>query len=416
MRRLPAVLAITIAAVIARGLVADEGRADWPHWLGPSQNGAAPGSGIFGRTVSLRKAWSRPLETGHAGLAVAAGRVFTVFTDGVDDYAIALRADTGAEAWRVKLDPGIDRPFLPGPTSTPAYHDGRVFTLSSVCRLRAHDAATGRTQWEIDLKEKFGAKFPMGCGPSPFAESGRLYVQSGGAEDHRVAALDAATGAVVWTSKGAGPAAPVSPVAAEIAGLRQLLVHHTTAGTSGVAGLRMTDGVVLWSASLPAGFSFDTPAVYPGDRVGLATVNEASLFRIVRAGEAWSASPQWRSSELQAWINPAVFHAGHLFGFAGDDLVCASAETGARVWKERTYPGSLILVDGHLVVLSTSAGLIRVVEATPSGYREKGRLQVFNRGAQGWAPPSYAGTRVFIRNEEEVAAVELASPGASSRP
>jgi len=413
MRRLPAVLLLAIAA---RGLLAGEGSADWPHWLGPTQNGAAVDAGVFGGTVRLRKAWSRPLETAQAGLAVADGRVFTLFTDGVDDYAVALRADTGAEAWRVKLDPGIDRAFLPGPTSTPAYHAGRVFTVSSICRLRAHDAATGRTQWEIDIKEKFGAAFPMGCGPSPFAEGGRLYVQSGGAEDHRVAALDAATGAVVWTSKGAGPAAPASPVAAEIAGLRQLLVHHTTAGISGVAGLRMTDGAVLWSASLPAGFSFDTPAAYPGDRVGLATVNETNLVRIGRTGDAWSASPLWRSPDLQGWITPAVFHAGHLFGFAGDDLVCASADTGARVWKERTYPGSLILVDRHLVVLSTSAGLIRVVEAAPSGYREKARLQVFNRGAQSWAPPSYAGRRVFIRNEEEVAAVELASTPPSPRP
>jgi hypothetical protein len=34
-------------------------------------------------------------------------------------------------------------------------------------------------------------------------------------------------------------------------------------------------------------------------------------------------------------------------------------------------------------------------------------LELLNRGAQTWAPPSYAGRRIYVRNEEEVAAVEF---------
>jgi hypothetical protein len=65
-------------------------------------------------------------------------------------------------------------------------------------------------------------------------------------------------------------------------------------------------------------------------------------------------------------------------------------------------------VDGQLVVLSASAGLVRVVEATPEGYREKGRLEVLNRGAQAETPPSFAEGTIFVRNDEEVAAVVVA--------
>lgn len=387
-----------------------KGATAWPHWLGPTQNGVAVDPGVFaGRaSVRLREAWSRPLETGQAGLAVADGRVFTLFRDGADDYAIALRADTGAEAWRARLDAGVESQWLTGPPSTPAVDGGRVFTLSSACRLRAHHAASGRRLWEVDLGQRFGTQFPIGCASSPFVADGWLYVQAGGRDDHRVAALDPESGEVRWTSKGIERAANASPVAADVAGVRQVLTHYWAAGQrSGVGGLSLRDGTRLWSAPASEGFSFDTPQALPGDRVLLGAVNDTRLLRVLREGDRWRAAPLWRTADLQASVSPPVFHAGHLFGFAGDFLACVDAATGKAVWKEKLYPGSLILVDGHLVILSTSAGLLRVAEASAAGYREKARLEVLARGAPTWAPPSYAGRRVFVRNEEEVAAVDV---------
>ena len=125
----------------------------------------------------------------------------------------------------------------------------------------------------------------------------------------------------------------------------------------------------------------------------------------VREAWRWTATPGWRTPDLRAGISPSVAHAGDLYGFGGDSLVCIDAGSGKTEWKERLYPGSLIVVDGHLVVLSATAGLLRVVEATALGYREKGRLEVLNRGAQAWAPPAYTDRRVFVRNEEEIAAI-----------
>lgn len=380
----------------------------WPHWLGPTQNGVAVDPGVFaGKSeIRLEKVWSRPIETGQAGLAVAGGRVFTLFSDGSDDYAIALRADTGADVWRAKLDPDLERAFLSGPTTIPAFHDGRVFTLSSRCRLRAHDAATGRELWQIDMQERFGTALPMGCGPAPFVDGGRLVLQTSGKAEQRVVALDPATGGLVWASGGAERAGYASPVAAELAGVRQLLVRHTSAaGAPGVSGIRLSDGALLWSATLPEGLSFESPQALPGDRVLLTTVNDTHLLRVTREGDAWRARPLWHSSELQSAASPPVLHGGRLFGYAGDFLVCVDPETGKGVWKERVYAGSLILLDGNLVALSASAGLLRVVEASAVGYREKARLPLFNPGAQGWAAPSYAGGRIFVRNEEEIAAV-----------
>jgi outer membrane protein assembly factor BamB len=396
-------LTILITAALAQGA-----GADWPQNLGPSLNGSAAATGVFGPAPQLQKAWTTPLEMGNAGVVVADGRVFTLFRDGADDYVIALRADTGAEAWRAKLDVGVENAWLSGPPSTPAAHGGRVFTLSSACRLRAHDAATGKVAWDVDFKAKFGTQFQIGCAASPFVEGGRLYVQTGGREDHRVGAFDPATGQVLWTAKGAHRAANTMAVAADLGGVRQLLVHHNEGqGRLGITGVQMSDGAVLWSTPMAQGFSFDPPLAVPGDRVFLQVANEAHLVQVKREAGGWKATPAWRNPDLQAYVSTPVFHQGSLFGFGGDFLACVEADTGKTRWKEKIYPGSLILVDGHLVVLSTGAGLLRVVEASPAGYKEKARLEVFNKGAQALAPPAFAGRRIFVRNEEAVVAIDV---------
>jgi outer membrane protein assembly factor BamB len=395
----------TLAIVIA---LLQGSAGSWPQLLGPNQNGAAAESGVFGAQVQLHQAWSHPLESGNAGLAVDGGRVFTLFREGADDYALALSADTGAEVWRAKLDVGVETSWLSGPPSTPAAQGGRVFTLSSACRLRAHDAASGKVAWEVDFKEKFGTQYQIGCAASPFVEGGRVYVTAGGPEDHRLAAFDPASGKVLWTAKGAHRAANTTAVAADLGGLRQILLHHNAGeGKIGISGFQLSDGALLWSAPVTQGFSFDPPQALPGDRVFLAASNEAHLLQVKREADGWKAAPAWRTTDLTAFVSTPVFHQGSLFGFGGDFLACVAADTGQTRWKEKIYPGSLILVDGHLVVLSTSAGLLRVVEASPAGYREKARLPVFNKGSQALAAPSYAGKRIFLRNDEAVAAVEV---------
>jgi hypothetical protein len=83
------------------------------------------------------------------------------------------------------------------------------------------------------------------------------------------------------------------------------------------------------------------------------------------------------------------------------------AATGEVKWKQKVYGGSLILVDGHLVLLAESAGDLRIAEATAAGYREKLRTPVFNPGATCNTGPSWAQGRVFLRNLEELVALEI---------
>ncbi len=214
----------------------------------------------------------------------------------------------------------------------------------------------------------------------------------------------------MWSAKGLERANYSSPVAADIGGVRQVVVHHVTATPpkrSGLSGFRLNDGTLLWSRTFESNVSTETPLVLPGDQVLLVTWNDAKLARLKKTGEAFEVEPMWTKPAFRSRIAPPVHKDGHIYGFEGDDLVCLRAATGEVVWKQRIYAGSLILVDDALVILSASGGSVRVVEATPSGYRERGKLEVFNRGAQAEAPPSFASGMIFVRNDEEIVAVAV---------
>lgn len=402
----------TVAALAVAGLASAD---DWPSRLGPTLDGRSSATNVFASKpkVGLRKAWSQKFEGGRAGIAIANGRVVTLVNDAERDVAIAWDAATGKELWRVDLGPTDVNQYL-GPTSTPALDATRAFVLATSCQLRALDAATGKALWTLDLKARFQATPRQGCLTSPLLADGRLVVQTGAVapEQPRVIAVDVGKGEPVWQTKIAERAPYSSPMTASLAGVPQVLVHHVVSPETPVGGVTALDpktGAVIWAKTPTASKSNSYEVALPlgGDRLGLMTWNDFAAQAVKKSGDSWAMEELWRSADLTASIAPPVLHEGHLYGFGGDQLACVEAATGKVAWKERLYAGSLMLVDGHLVVLSQASGEVRVVEATPAGYREKAKLQVLNRGGRADAPPSFAGGRIFVRNDEELAAIAI---------
>jgi len=358
--------------------------ASWPQWLGPSRDGRSPSTGVFPASgpVRLKVAWRRPVGPGTSGLSVSGDRLVTLDSDEKGAWAVALSPRDGSVAWRVALDPGVPDEER-GPGSTPVIAGGLAYALSPACQLRALDLATGKVAWHVDLKAQFGASPRQGCASSPLVEGERLFVQTGAPEDKRVAALDRATGSVAWAVKGAARANYSSPNLRGGSPSRELLINHTDTSKgeprSGVSALRTADGELVWQYDLDKFWSFATPVPVGDDR----------------------------SPAFTAYVAAPVYRDGYLYGHGGDFLRCLKASDGTTAWEERTYPGSVALVDGQIVSLSITAGLLRIVEANPQAYRERARLQVLEPGSRAETPPSVVGRRIFVRNDEEVVAVDV---------
>ncbi len=97
-------LALTL--VVALVLASDSHADDWPGFRGSNVDGISTESGVFDHVdgFSLEIAWKRPLGQGYSGVSVVDRLAVTMFSDGVNDVAIALDPRDGRELWRYTID------------------------------------------------------------------------------------------------------------------------------------------------------------------------------------------------------------------------------------------------------------------------------------------------------------------------
>jgi outer membrane protein assembly factor BamB len=91
---------------------------------------------------------------------------------------------------------------------------------------------------------------------------------------------------------------------------------------------------------------------------------------------------------------------GYLYGFNDAILTCLEFATGKMMWRDRSVgKGSVTFADGHLHIQSEN-NVVGLAEATPAGYREKGRFDIPDKGLPSWAHPVVSDGRLYVRNQD----------------
>jgi outer membrane protein assembly factor BamB len=408
---------LVLAAALAAGTAASAGAvaADWPQFRGPHRDGISAETGLATRWPDGGPAvlWRTPLGEGYSGLSVVGGRLFTLFSDDRDELVVALDAATGKELWRFRLDGKYSDGQGNGPRSTPTVDDGVVYALGARGRLAALDAATGKPKWNQDLKATFGARVPTwGVATSPLVEGDLLLLDVGGRPGAALVALHKRNGVVAWTSETdrAGYAAPITVT---IAGRRQVIFFTG----SRLVGVALEDGRPLWDVGWSTSYDVNaaTPIFIAPDQVFIASGYDtgAALFKIGGDGQTLRATEVWRTRGMKNQFSSSIYKDGYLYGFDNAILRCLDAKNGEEQWKARGFGhGSLTYADGHLIVLG-DRGNLALVEATPAEYREKATAQALT--GKCWTVPTFADGRLFLRNEREVVALDVAGETGASR-
>ena len=375
----------------------------WPQFLGPSRNGAA--TAAIPATAVPRIAWRAPLMAGHSGLTASGGKIFTLGSDSEKDFLLALDAASGKEVWRRELGTSVGGNE---PASTPAIAGPLAIAIDSACSVFGVNTSDGAIVWRRSLAQDYKSRFaPAGCAMSPLVIANRIVIPTGAREGARLVSLDAATGATQWTADTLPNSLNGAPGFALLEGAPAVLYHSgKPPGIGGVSAINPESGAELWHVDMPEGISDTAPALTPGGLL-LHGWSGTSMFGPVSA----TAPPKllWTSKELTAQWVPAIGIGGALYGFggnSGDFMLCVDAATGATKWSERTYRGHVARAGETLVVLAESSGLLRLVAADPARFRELQRLQVLRPGARTRTPPSIDGRMIYVRNLEEIVAIE----------
>jgi outer membrane protein assembly factor BamB len=410
--RLLPLVAASIAAAAALAAQAPS-TSDWPQWRGPDRTGLSKETGLLKQWPASGppRLWTiSNLGAGYGAVAVSGDRIFVQSLVGRQSAVAALNRADGKLIWSKALGTGGNNDRGPGPRSTPTIDADRVYVLTENGDLACLRTMDGSIVWQRNILRDFnGRNISWDISESPLIDGNRVIVTPGG-RGAGIVALDKMSGKTIWTTKElSDEAGYASVIAADIRGIRTLM---TLTGQGGV-GVRASDGKLMWkyprvangTANIATPIFHDNKVFYTSD---YGTGGALLGLTPTESGEV-KAQEIYFTRELKNHHGGVVLVNGNLYGFNSSILTCLDFATGKMMWRDRSVgKGALTYADGHLYILSEN-NTVGLVEASPAGYREKGRFQIADSGLPSWAHPVVSGGRLYIRNQNTLASFDIRS-------
>jgi outer membrane protein assembly factor BamB len=383
---------------------------DWPQWRGPNRSGISTETGLADSwpAAGPPRIWSvSNLGGGFGSVAVRDDRIFVQGTRDGQSVISALNRVDGKLVWTRNLGAAGRNDRGSGPRGTPTVDGDRLYVLTERGDLACLRVADGSPVWQRNILEDFGARNPGWLvSESPLVDGDRVIVTPGGRGAGMVA-LDKMTGRTIWTAKElSDQAGYASSIVADVGGVRTVM----TLTDAAAVGVRASDGKLLWrhSGAVNRTANIATP-VFHNEKVFYSSAYGAGgvLLGLRADGGDVVAQEIYRTRDMQNHHGGIVLVDGYLYGFSNSILTCLDFATGKMMWRHRSVgKGSLSYADGHLYILSEN-NVVGLAEATPAGYREKGRFTIADQGLPSWAHPVVSGGRLYLRNQGILAAYNI---------
>jgi outer membrane protein assembly factor BamB len=406
---MPRIRALVLCLLcIAFGVVDSARPNDWPAWRGADRTGVSTEKGLLKEwpEAGLKLQWkATDLGQGFSTPAVADNRIYLIGAKSGEEFAIALNAKDGNQIWATKLGAvgkPNQRPNYPGSRSTPTVDGDRIYVLGSDGDLACLDK-DGKIIWKKNLVKDFeGSSGNWAYAESPLIDGDVLVCTPGGSKA-TLAALNKKNGEVIWKAAvPGGQAGYASVIVAEAAGVKQ----YITLLGSGLVGVAAKDGKLLWNYTKIAGnTNCPTPIFHDGfvfcSAAG-ARGGSCALLRLVAEGDGVTAKEEYVGKVLANHHGGVVLIGDSLFGTNNSALVCLDFKTGATKWENRSVgKGSVSAADGRLYVRGEKDGQVALVDASPAGYKETGRLKPAERGKRSaWPHPVIADGCLYLRDDD----------------
>ena len=375
---------------------------DWHQWRGPARDGTVPGSDWPSDLSGLELEWRSELGKGYSGPLVVGDLV--VVTESADEGTERARAFSrldGAERWSISW-PGRGKvPFFAARNgdwirSTPV-HDGEALYVGGMEEvLLKLDATTGRELWRIDFPARFGTAIPeFGFVSSPLLDGEAIFVQAA----NSILRLDRFTGETIWrqlesSADSFSSGAFSSPVLAEVAGRRQLLVQTREI----LFGLDPESGEILWDQPVPnfRGMNILTPMVFQDQVFTSSHRHGTYLYAIEDSGDGFGVREVWRN-KVQGYMSSPVIIDGHAYLHLGNGrLACIELATGREQWISKPFGNywSIAVQQDKLLVLDAGGELL-LLRANPLQVEVLDARQVSDQST--WAHIAVSGDQVIVR-------------------
>ncbi len=344
-------------------LVVHAQQEDWPEFRGPTGQGHSTEVGLpLEWSESRNVRWKTPLRgRGWSSPVVSRGRVWITTAireaDGASLRTLAFDVETGAEVADVEVfrlsNAGLKNPKNSHASPTPIVEGDRVYVHFGGDGTAAIDAASGAVVW----KAQFPYASQHGSGGSPALYKDLLIVSADGHYEAFVVALDTRTGKVRWKTERRKPfdQAYTTPLIIR-AGERDQVI---SIGAYRTVAYDPLTGKEIWIVRYEDGFSNVPRPVFGHGLVYIATGFQQPALIAVRAngaGDVTATHIAW-SLTRGAPFTPSPLLVGDELYVINDMgiLTCVDAKTGTLHWQQRlggNYSASPIFADGRIYFLS----------------------------------------------------------------
>jgi outer membrane protein assembly factor BamB len=379
--------------------------ANWPQWRGPNRDGISKETGLLKQwpTGGPSLVWKATgAGRGYSSFSIANGKLYTMGLRGDREFVIAFDIATGKEAWATAHGSAFRNDRGDGPRGTPTIDGDRLYALGGNGDLSALDARTGKILWSKNVLREFGGQnIQWGISESPLVLGNKVLVNAGG-RGASIVAFNKTDGSVIWKSQSDEPGYS-SGMPLDVNGLTQVVFFTA----SRALGLDSKDGRLLWEYERPANnvANVATPIIR-ANRIFISS-DYGTGGGVIEIKPDNKAQEIYFNKDMRNHHSSSVLVGDYLYGFSSSVLTAMKFDTGEVAWKDRSVgKGSLVYADGNLYCFSEN-GVVGLVEATPTGYKEKGRFRIQQDSLPTWAHPVVAGGRLYLRDQDTIYAYDV---------
>lgn len=385
----------------------------WPQWRGPNRDGHFTGP-VWPEKLNtnhLQRIWRVALGPSYSGPIVAGDRVFTTESkDKKFEVVTAFDRQTGKQLWRTQWEGAMTVPFFAKSNgdwirATPACDGESLFVAGMRDLLVCLDAQTGQERWRFDFVKKLEAPAPdFGFVCSPLVEGEFVYVQAGAS----FVKLNKRSGELAWrtlTDKGGMNGSVFSsPIFAELAGQRQLVVQTRAK----LAGVDPADGKVLWEQPVEAfrGMNILTPVVYK-DMIFTSTYGGKTIgFKVAQTDGKFTVTEAWKNKVQGYMSTPVIINGVAYEHLKSQRMMAIEIETGRELWTSDQSFGKYmsLVVQGDRILALDQRGQLFLFRANQKKFDQLDQRKLTD--AETWAHLAVAGDQLFVRELNALAAYQ----------
>lgn len=368
---------------------------DWPWWRGPHRNGVAdalpPPPLHWSRSENVL--WKSEISgRGHSSPTLVGGQIFLTTADDEAQYVLCFDANSGVRQWREE----IHRGGFPPKSNQRSSHasstiacDGEQLYVNFMQGGAVFTTALSRAGEQLWQRKISDYVVHQGYGSSPALYGALVIVTADNKSGGAIAALDRASGDVVW--KHPRPKLPnyPSPIILSVAGRDQLLMT----GCELLSSFDPGSGEKLWEV---AGATTEcvTSTVTNGEFIyssGGYPDNHVAATRADGTGEL-----EWEKP-TRVYVPSMLIDGDYLYAVAdGGIAICWDSHTGEEMWKGRlsgNFSASPVLV-GDRIYATNEEGTTFVYRANADAFELLASNQL---GDEVFATPTICRGRIYAR-------------------